>query len=531
MTYCSNCHDYIPKMSYSMHSLRCARSVFRCPVKECGKVLAAAEKDSHVHCPTCNVATTKADLPKHADVAHRKILCVCGSAFEPAQLAKHKATTCSMRSVACKYCELSLPVCDRQEHEDMCGAKTQPCDICGKVCMITCTDCAFIHLFALLFVPFALSFLLLVFMCAYVCILSSISDHVFHFDFHQLTYPIHVFPLLFLPPPPPPPHHHHHHQYVVIKRMENHKAAEHGINPSAPDSGRVDWKGDLRSPPPSFGGGVGGAIGGPGSGQGFKAGRSDEQGGGVGVGGGSRSPSSRSPSSRSPVLRPAMMLNGDDDELLARAIAASLNLDDTSRTNGSGSGSGSGVGVGGSISHHAAVGTSTFTSPPRHDISERDQETNDWGADFAGEDTMSVGSWADEPAGDNGNVYSNDGTISNQQADPLSQHQQHAHNSFGGSRSRSRSRSPSRRSGLSGVDHGWEDYDPAAFEASSGNGGGGRGGGRGGGGRGGASNGRANAGGRHQVDDNSERIPCPYCSMHIAVEKLPTHLEMCFKPS
>lgn len=68
-----------------MHTLRCARHNWHC--KLCNKILRLAEKESHSHCPECDMVVPREELAKHMDLAHRDVSSVlwhpstcCGSA-------------------------------------------------------------------------------------------------------------------------------------------------------------------------------------------------------------------------------------------------------------------------------------------------------------------------------------------------------------------------------------------------------------------------------------------------------------------
>ncbi|WMV57140.1 hypothetical protein MTR67_050525 [Solanum verrucosum] len=46
-------------------------------------------------------------------------------------LAVHKGENCSQRLVACKYCEFPLPAIDLFMHQDVCGNRTELCQLCN----------------------------------------------------------------------------------------------------------------------------------------------------------------------------------------------------------------------------------------------------------------------------------------------------------------------------------------------------------------------------------------------------------------
>ena len=53
----------------------------------------------------------------------------------PAELSVH-STTCQKRPITCKYCENKYASCEFQKHEDACGARTRPCNVCQRPVML-----------------------------------------------------------------------------------------------------------------------------------------------------------------------------------------------------------------------------------------------------------------------------------------------------------------------------------------------------------------------------------------------------------
>ena len=61
---------------------------------------------------------------------------LCGESMEKSVLAEHLASSCPLRKQSCEFCELSYPAMNFEEHQAVCGSRTDKCDICGERVML-----------------------------------------------------------------------------------------------------------------------------------------------------------------------------------------------------------------------------------------------------------------------------------------------------------------------------------------------------------------------------------------------------------
>lgn len=127
---CLNCNKWIPKPAFTMHSITCVRKNWSCPI--CLQVLPKSHQNTHSHCPRCGLALHSANIDKHLHFAHRKVKCLCGMEFESEVLSVHQSEECIFRLVCCKFCDRRLPFKEMEDHETMCGGKSELCVICHK---------------------------------------------------------------------------------------------------------------------------------------------------------------------------------------------------------------------------------------------------------------------------------------------------------------------------------------------------------------------------------------------------------------
>ncbi|KAL6012696.1 hypothetical protein ACLOJK_003185 [Asimina triloba] len=74
---------------------------------------------------------------KHAEEhyleTHAPVACsLCSQTIERELLDVHKGQTCPQRIVTCEYCEFPLPAVDLCKHQELCGNRTDHCDLCNK---------------------------------------------------------------------------------------------------------------------------------------------------------------------------------------------------------------------------------------------------------------------------------------------------------------------------------------------------------------------------------------------------------------
>lgn len=132
---CGTCGRGIPAGAMASHSAFCARHMTRCG--KCSVLLrGAAERDDHAHCAVCGdvIAGGAAGAAKHADLAHGPVSCpACGVVVTVDALPMHAEVDCHLRARACLYCNASLPVHALLAHEEFCGARTEPCNVCRRL--------------------------------------------------------------------------------------------------------------------------------------------------------------------------------------------------------------------------------------------------------------------------------------------------------------------------------------------------------------------------------------------------------------
>lgn len=127
---CMNCLAFVPQQRFAMHELSCARNNWRCTV--CNKVFRPSAKETHTHCPKCNIGLTRDALEKHLDLTHKKVACACGEELEPDVFDTHQREVCTLRLQNCKFCNMHVVTHELKQHQDFCGSKSAACDLCGK---------------------------------------------------------------------------------------------------------------------------------------------------------------------------------------------------------------------------------------------------------------------------------------------------------------------------------------------------------------------------------------------------------------
>lgn len=111
--YCPHCHRNIATASWPIHEPYCNRHNYFC--EECEQVIQKFDRDSHY------------------SQFHRLVACdSCRKDVKITTLPDHQQNTCVNRPVECIYCELSVRFCEFCEHEEICGSRTEKCEICKK---------------------------------------------------------------------------------------------------------------------------------------------------------------------------------------------------------------------------------------------------------------------------------------------------------------------------------------------------------------------------------------------------------------
>ncbi|XP_071092778.1 TRAF-type zinc finger domain-containing protein 1-like [Haliotis cracherodii] len=114
--YCSNCKKDISAANFTMHEVHCRRHI--------------------VLCQHCDDPVPRSEMEDHFSEHHAKVSCSqCGEEQEKTQLQEHMEGACTKRPIRCVYCELELPRCDVNSHQDYCGTRTEPCPKCAQFIM------------------------------------------------------------------------------------------------------------------------------------------------------------------------------------------------------------------------------------------------------------------------------------------------------------------------------------------------------------------------------------------------------------
>ncbi|KAK1293157.1 hypothetical protein QJS10_CPB17g02461 [Acorus calamus] len=112
-TKCSHCERDIPASNLDLHYVHCSRNLERCTI--CGDMIPRRHAEEHY-------------FNNHAPVACSQ----CTETVKRDELTLHKGEQCPRRIVTCEYCEFPLPAVDLFEHQEVCGNRTEYCDLCSK---------------------------------------------------------------------------------------------------------------------------------------------------------------------------------------------------------------------------------------------------------------------------------------------------------------------------------------------------------------------------------------------------------------
>jgi len=132
---CPHCGRPISKANFMMHEMRCARQNWCCP--RCKAVINKSQKDKHIHCDveeTCmKVFSSHEQLEKHKILRHTLVPCtMCGTKVIPSLMDYHMRSACIKRKVVCHWCMMQVTLDTKKKHEEECGARTIPCELCRK---------------------------------------------------------------------------------------------------------------------------------------------------------------------------------------------------------------------------------------------------------------------------------------------------------------------------------------------------------------------------------------------------------------
>lgn len=108
-TSCPNCGQTIPVASAVLHEAYCRRHNAVCPFPGCGLVLRKDAMKNHVHCERCGKGLAAGgELEKHIRVQHTPLKCECGAELVMADMVRHKAEDCPLRSIVCRWVHLEV---------------------------------------------------------------------------------------------------------------------------------------------------------------------------------------------------------------------------------------------------------------------------------------------------------------------------------------------------------------------------------------------------------------------------------------
>ncbi|KAL1814032.1 hypothetical protein DCAR_0626438 [Daucus carota subsp. sativus] len=112
-TLCSHCDRDIPSSNIDLHYAHCSRNLEKCKV--------------------CSDMVPKKYAEEHFLSTHAPVSCsLCSRSMDREVLAVHKGENCPQRIVTCDYCEFPLPAVDLFEHQEVCGNRTELCNLCNK---------------------------------------------------------------------------------------------------------------------------------------------------------------------------------------------------------------------------------------------------------------------------------------------------------------------------------------------------------------------------------------------------------------
>ena len=110
---CQNCRGNFPESAWILHESTCERHRWYC--KECDEVI------------------PKSDREKHHQNFHCIVSCIdCDEEMQISSMANHKKNKCPHRLVKCMYCNCDVFYCNFEEHEYVCGSRTDQCENCKK---------------------------------------------------------------------------------------------------------------------------------------------------------------------------------------------------------------------------------------------------------------------------------------------------------------------------------------------------------------------------------------------------------------
>ncbi|XP_070762061.1 XIAP-associated factor 1 isoform X1 [Enoplosus armatus] len=110
---CGQCHREVAEANFALHETHCSR--FLCV------------------CPDCDEAVPRDQLNQHREEQHTQVRCSkCNQKMERCYLKDHESDECVERLQSCQFCELEMPCKELDEHQLVCGSRTELCRDCGR---------------------------------------------------------------------------------------------------------------------------------------------------------------------------------------------------------------------------------------------------------------------------------------------------------------------------------------------------------------------------------------------------------------
>ncbi|MGH0164287.1 UNVERIFIED_CONTAM: hypothetical protein FKN15_048018 [Acipenser sinensis] len=107
---CANCKRDIPSVNFTIHEIHCRRNISLCQY--------------------CKEPFPRSEMEEHVESEHAQVACKCGVKMEKRHVEKHKLSECGLRLKKCQFCDLELAFNKWGDHEEYCGARTEPCPQC-----------------------------------------------------------------------------------------------------------------------------------------------------------------------------------------------------------------------------------------------------------------------------------------------------------------------------------------------------------------------------------------------------------------
>ena len=104
MVFCTNCQSEIDDNKIFLHEGFCKKNIKYC--FKCHEKIPIEEYDEHLE--SHNTKKTKNEKTEKKEEKEENV------------------------NIECQYCSLLLDQSELEEHEKMCGARTVPCEVCGK---------------------------------------------------------------------------------------------------------------------------------------------------------------------------------------------------------------------------------------------------------------------------------------------------------------------------------------------------------------------------------------------------------------